>query len=717
MIEAYNENQDKFLWVNFYSEFANKLLDYKNNRKRLLEIINEAHNSLKMNNTLLTDNEGFLEDICPFTVFGCFNKGLTSVKRTSLLKALNVYFNVKASIPKVFEGVPVINNQSTWFFGSKGNRGANDIPNLWDVFEKAIAFADKPTENNRKAFASIYDIVIHQRQIKWKLSMGLYWIRANDFLNLDSVNRGFLKEDKSVWFENIRNRYDFKEPPDSETYLMLVDECKKSFSIQACPHKSFYELSYHAWIKSRDNQDLSKASEERQTKPVGKKYWLCSPGENATKWEEFQNQGIIGIGWDDIDDLSQYSSREDIRNKMKAVYGDSDYRNDSLALWQFSHDIQPGDIIYAKQGKYKILGRGIVEDGYMYDTKRKDFKHIRKVRWTHKGSWDYPGEAALKTLTDISTMLEVIEKLESFIVGEKIDIIDKIPEFKNPPYTDNDFISEVFLDEKELDKLKSLLKTKKNLILQGAPGVGKTFVAKRLAYAVMGEKDEDRIKTIQFHQSYCYEDFMLGFRPNETSFRLTKGPFYEFCKKAEDDIEKDHFFIIDEINRGNLGKIFGELLMLIEQDKRGERIQPLYSNELFSVPRNISIIGMMNTADRSIALIDYALRRRFAFYELLPAFDSDGFEEISQKADNPGFDKLVSCIKELNKDISKDDTLGRGFQIGHSYLCTNSPVDEAWLSSVVSHELIPLISEYWFDNQEKVDYWSDKLEKAINDQD
>ncbi len=717
MAESYIENKDKFLWVKFYSEFANKLLSYKNDRKRLLEIVIEAHKSVNMYNTFTFDEDGKLDDICPFTIFGCFNKGLTSENRTILLKALNNIFDVKEEIPTVFDGIPVISNMATWFFGSKSNRESNDISNLWDIFEKAIEYADIPNEYNRNAFASIYDIVVHQRQVKWKLSMGLYWIRANDFLNLDRYNREFIQSDQNHCFKAIRNIFDFKNPPDSKIYLMLVDECKKVFSEQACPYKSFYDLSYNAWIKSQEKPVSSTPSEQPLSKSVAKRYWLCSPGENAMKWEEFHSQGIIGIGWDNIDDLLKYKSREEIRSKMKEVYGDSDYKNDSLALWQFSHDIQAGDIIYAKQGKYKIVGRGIVENEYVYDPERNDFKHIRKVRWTHNGYWDYPGEAAMKTLTDISAMLEVVDKLESLIVGEKFDIIEKIPEFKNPPYSDDDFISEVFLSEDNLDTLKILVKTKKNLILQGAPGVGKTFIAKRLAYAIMGEKNEDRIKTVQFHQSYCYEDFMLGFKPNETNFVLTKGPFYEFCKKAEDDIEKDHFFIIDEINRGNLGKIFGELLMLIESDKRGERIEPLYSKELFSVPKNVNIIGMMNTADRSIALIDYALRRRFAFFDLMPAFESDGFEKVIQKAENPAFVRLVNCVKDLNKEILKDETLGKGFQIGHSYLCANSPVDGNWLSSVVAYELMPLIAEYWFDDKEKVDFWSGKLQKAIYDKD
>lgn len=265
------------------------------------------------------------------------------------------------------------------------------------------------------------------------------------------------------------------------------------------------------------------------------------------------------------------------------------------------------------------------------------------------------------------------------------------------------------------DTLTNLLKNKKNIILQGAPGVGKTFAAKRLAYSIMGVKDSSRVMMVQFHQSYSYEDFIMGFRPTKNSFELTSGPFYQFCKNAQDDEERDYFFIIDEINRGNLSKIFGELLMLIEKDKRGEKLRLLYSNELFSVPENVHIIGMMNTADRSLAMIDYALRRRFAFFEIEPAFDSEGFKAMMAIADNPKFNTLVERIKELNAFISKDESLGEGFRIGHSYLCTNTPVADKWIASVVKYELMPLINEYWFDEQAKVEQWTNKLCGTLND--
>ncbi len=282
-------------------------------------------------------------------------------------------------------------------------------------------------------------------------------------------------------------------------------------------------------------------------------------------------------------------------------------------------------------------------------------------------------------------------------------------------YSRDDFLSEVFLNSSDYKTLINLLLRKKNLILQGPPGVGKTFAAKRLAFSIMGEKDETRVATVQFHQSYSYEDFVMGFRPSGNGFQLSYGPFYKFCLNATKDPNRPFFFIIDEINRGNLSKIFGELLMLIEHDKRGIRYatQLLYKDEPFMVPENVYILGMMNTADRSLAMIDYALRRRFAFFDLSPAFQSDGFKRIQSKLNNQKFNSLVSAVQSLNVDIESDASLGTGFQIGHSYLCVDSCADDT-LMAIVEYELIPLITEYWFDEPSKVFDWSSRLRTALN---
>ena len=286
-------------------------------------------------------------------------------------------------------------------------------------------------------------------------------------------------------------------------------------------------------------------------------------------------------------------------------------------------------------------------------------------------------------------------------------------------YTESDFLKEVYMTEKQYHTLTALLKRKKNIILQGSAGVGKTFSAKRLAYSMMGVKDESRIEFVQFHQSYSYEDFIMGYRPDEKGgFLLKEGCFYEFCKKAEQNPEEDYFFIIDEINRGNLSKIFGELLVLLENDKRGSSdnsVRLVYKNELFSIPKNLYLIGMMNTADRSLSMIDYALRRRFSFFEMYPAFDTEGFQSDCRQWNSPELDTLIQEMQCLNEEIKNDSSLGKGFCIGHSYFCNldiESSLTEQ-LYSIVAYDIFPLLQEYWFDEVQKAEIWRDRLLKVI----
>jgi hypothetical protein len=446
------------------------------------------------------------------------------------------------------------------------------------------------------------------------------------------------------------------------------------------------------------------------------RYWLYAAGDGAANWESDYADGVMAIGWADIGDLMAYSSKEEIRAKMREVYGEGNlYTNRVLATWQFANELKPGDIVYVKKGRKGILGRGVVEGDYVYDAQRGHYCNTRMVNWTDKGEWEHPDQSATKTLTDITPYADYVRKLQSLVDGDKRE--DEIRDAKDKedafdPYTADDFLSDVYMDEERYIALKSLLLTKKNVILQGAPGVGKTFAAKRLAFSIMGEKDNSRVKMVQFHQSYSYEDFIMGFRPTETGFELKKGVFYEFCREAAED-DRPYFFIIDEINRGNLSKIFGELFMLIEGDKRGVELQLLYADERFSIPSNVHIIGMMNTADRSLAMLDYALRRRFAFFELVPAFASSGFRAYKTKVNNQKFDRLIAAIEQLNAVIADDDSLGDGFCVGHSYFCTKTVVNDAWMRSVVEYELIPLLKEYWFDEPTKAKDWSRTLREVV----
>ena len=310
----------------------------------------------------------------------------------------------------------------------------------------------------------------------------------------------------------------------------------------------------------------------------------------------------------------------------------------------------------------------------------------------------------------------ILELLEKGTVDIDDDMEGELEEFEE--YTKEDFLKDVFMTEDEYDSLYDLLRYKKNILLQGAPGVGKTYLAKKFAYSIIGHADKTQVEVIQFHQNYSYEDFIMGYKPKDDGFELKEGVFYQFCKKAAEFPEKDFFFIIDEINRGNLSKIFGELMMLIEGDKRGESIKLAYKEEEFTVPENVYLLGMMNTADRSLAMMDYALRRRFSFFNVEPAFGKPAFKGHLRKYIHDGLivDRVIHRLTDLNNKIADENNsgLGKGFCIGHSYFCVK-PVEgqseSDWYKSIIQYEICPLLDEYWWDDKTKAEECKKELLK------
>lgn len=718
-------NTNQFDWVDFYKELASKLLNYKKNRQGLVDKVRRIYETTGINlPTLEKDNQ--IVDIDPFTVFGLFNKSsMKESNRVKIISAVADLFGVVTPVPSSFDSIPVLNNQNATFYYFIGDREDGDIDDLWDLFESALVYAGSPTSENRSRLSKYFDLTINKKgNANSKITMGLYWIAPNSFLNLDQRNTWYIYESGKIPADLVQTLPEIEAKIPSEKYFDIVEKLRTYLQSDASRLKDFKELSFEAWRYSEEvnkEERAKKARAQRESKGAAVAdegvetvhYWIYSPGDGAASWDEFYQARIMGIGWDSIGDLKAFSSKDEMKQKMKETIDPTkSYKNAAYATWQFANDMKPGDIVFAKKGMHLIVGRGIVESDYAYDASRPHYRNVRKVNWTHKGEWTHPGQAVMKTLTDITSFTDYVEKLNALFESDVIDDIEE-QEIEYPPYDTEKFLEEVYMDRERYNTLVALVHSKKNVILQGAPGVGKTFAAKRLAYSMMGVKDPNRVMMVQFHQSYSYEDFIMGFRPSEKGFELKRGAFYNFCKDAEIDSENDYFFIIDEINRGNLSKIFGELFMLIESDKRGVEVQMLYSDEKFSVPDNVYIIGMMNTADRSLAMLDYALRRRFAFFDMKPGFETDGFRKYRMGLASDKFDKLINCVENLNAAITADESLGEGFCIGHSYFCNLEKATDQNLSGIIEFELIPLLKEYWFDEPMKVKDWANNLRSAI----
>lgn len=680
--------EEKFTWIETYNKIAHKLLEYKNNRQALVDIMYEILEDLNLFNEKDEINCNLdkyqnkrckYDDIDPFTFMNRLAL-YSNENRKKFIKLFADKTKINLEIPKDFDGVPTVNAQKSAMVQFKDDRDENDIDEFWTFFEIALEFPKNP--NLKEEFIKYYDILLNKPNCGYNISSCLFRMDAKNYFSLDSTNRSYLADKLNLVI---------KEYPSGEKYLEILEKINEYLK-NSGDYNSYAELSYEAWKVSRKNKtenrkellDTMHNKDDRE-----KRYFWLNANPKIWSFSEIKPGETI-----------EYNSHNENNNKRR--------------IFQRFEEAEVGDevIAYETTPSKAIVGICKVD------------KPLKNNTITFKKVEQFSHPILFKDIKD----LPELQNMEYFknnqgslfkVTNEEYNILMDIIREENPivkktyeKYNSDDFLSDVYMSKIQYEEIKSLIKEKQNIILEGSPGVGKTYMAKKLVYSLIGEKNDDQIEMIEFHQNYSYEDFIEGYRPNEDGkLEIEKGIFFQFCLTAENNPDKDFYLIIDEINRGNLSKIFGELLMLIEKDKRETSVTLAYSKVKFKVPKNLYLIGLMNTADRSIAIIDYALRRRFSFVDIMPAYENEKFKNYVASFNNEKLNRIIKTIKGLNKEISNDVSLGEEFMIGHSYFCnlTKENLDNK-IDLIVKYEIKPLLKEYWFDNKEKLDEWKKKLE-------
>ncbi len=697
---------NQFTWIPIYQELAKELSGWENRQEELISFLETLRAEGHVITPLQDRDEGgarfLLKEIDPFTFLGVFNRRITYEQRLAILGRIKQHFGLRSDLPEDLNGVPVLNNMRSWFFPGQTARDANDIPRLWRVFQ--LALGEHPLEN--KEFLHAFDEALKVKQTNVNLTMGLFWIRPDTFLSLDQSNREYL---------GIRL-------PTAGITAKFYAEMVRLMREEERP---FPEIALAAWGAENERMRMVAESKEAQYRAWGGiSYWLVGAywddRDPADQTQRFLEEGIWENGYKNryINDVMSMRVNDRIAIKAASTQRTGlpfDARNKTVSRMTIK---AIGTIVANRTD-----GR-TVEVEWDPDFKEKSwyFYTNRSTIWRLRLDEDYRFKEYAERLRDF-IWYDKEQDYDWFLnnllnATETDQILSEFIEVSKPPYSIDDLLaSGVFLEKEELEHILERLQSKKAMILQGPPGVGKTFVSRKLAYALMNEVDNDRLEMVQFHQSYSYDDFVRGYRPvpgKAGSFVLKNGIFYEFCQRAIRDPDREYVFIIDEINRGNISQILGELLMLIEPDKRGpEYALPLaYRTEdepHFFVPPNLYLIGLMNVADRSLAMVDYAMRRRFVFITLKPQYESELFRQwLVQRGMDPDLvDRIVERMTHLNREIREDPLLGENYELGHSFFLPKGDsfagLDKNWYRRVVRTEVIPLLKEYWFDNPRRAE--------------
>lgn len=690
-------NEATFIWSEIYEEFATKLLEYKNDRKNLISKLQNVYEEIGMKLPKMESN-GEILDIDPFTIFGLFNKGITDDNRKRILGEIAKQFNLKNKVPFSFEGIPLVNNLRSTFFNFAEERGENDINNLWEVFESAIRYADNPTQGNKLKIESTYNNVIKQKGIQWNVTMGLYWIRPNTYINLDSKNREFIIKQKILPQQFIEEVNQFKNVPNGEQYIQLCDLLLEKIKDGQNGYRDFKELSFIAYERNMSvdtvtqhntqNTDIAKNTILYGPPGTGKTYntvmYAVAIIENK-KLEEIKKENYTEV----IDRYNKYKEdgliefttfhqsygyEEFIEGIKPVIHSDEEDETDIQyevvpGLFKKFCDIAGKPILRKEKCDiginesptiWKISLEGSGENSTRTECMKNEHIRIGYDEYGREITNLFKGAAGRHILNYFINDMSIGDIVMSCYDCNTVDAIGVV----TGEYEWHD----EYAQYKRLRKVNWIVKGIKENIIKINNG-------SRLSNPTVYKLRMDLSDVMEIIEKYSKNTIEV------------------------EEKKKNHVFIIDEINRGNISKIFGELITLIEPTKRigqteGQKVRLPYSQKLFGVPNNVYLIGTMNTADRSIATIDTALRRRFNFKEMLPdaeVLDGIYVEDVSIK------DIFIKMNKRITVLFDREHTLG------HAYLL---PLKGAQtietLADIFENSIIPLLQEYFYEDYEKI---------------